>query len=1199
VKNPNAIRIFSCLALGIALTAGISQRGYAQQAVSERESQTATAKFPTIPSRVITRVDDSKLVRLTGNTNINARPEFDHGPVAADLPMERMQLLLKRSPAQETALQKFMEDQMNPASPNFHHWLNPDEFGALYGPSDADIAAVTTWLEGHGFSIYKVSRGRTHIEFSGTAAQVQEAFHLEMHNYRVNNEEHIANDRDPSIPTALSPVVTGVVSLHNFFPKHQSVLGKFVKRNIKTGKITPVDSTAKPSGRIRNMYTYDDAGAAHEDITPWDFATIYNLIPLWNAGIDGTGQTIVIPALSDIEQSDINSFRSSFDLPAKTITVYHNGTDPGVATDGSNVENTLDVEWSGAAAKNANIIMVVSKTTATTYGGELSQQYVVDNVDTLKAYISSASYGGCEILQGTAGNAALNAIFQQGAAEGMTMFVSAGDQGSTGCDNSDAHPSSQATVAPADYGLNANAWATPPYVTGVGGTDFAWQYSPTLSTYWNASNNTTNQSTAKGYIPELPWNSTCTSSFLVYANSSIASSAEELCNYVYNDATDYIGLVKVTGGSGGVSNCTTSDGSTFASCSGGYPKPSWQKGTGVPADGKRDVPDVSLFASGGFPDGLDGSAYLMCVASSDSPYGCNYAEDVASGNIIYEEVGGTSVSSPAMAGIMALVQQKMGGKAQGVANPVLYALAAKSSCSSNTDSNSSSCIFHDVTTGATETTLPGTNEQVCETNQPVGSGLNARNCTAANTTDMFGVTTGYNATAGYDLTTGLGSVNAYNLVNAWASATTTTTYTLSLAPTSVAFGSLTVGSTSAAQVVTVKNTGTGALTLTSETVSAPFLKSATTCGTSLAVGASCTVSIEFKPTSATSSTGTLVVASNGTSTPASVSLTGTGTAALTHTLSLAPTSVAFGSLTLGSTSAAQVVTVKNTGTGALTLTSETVSAPFLKSATTCGTSLAVGASCTVSIEFKPTAATSSTGTLVVASNGTSTPASVSLTGTGTAVATPTLTLTPTSIAFPNTIVGTTSDATTVVVKNTSTVTVTLSSIALSGSYASSFELLDTCGATLAASASCNLYIAFKPASAAALSATVLLTDTATGSPQKVTLTGTGTAAPSVKLSATTLAFSTTTHGTTSDALPVTLTNAGTATLTLTSITLTGTNPTDFEALNTCGATLAPAASCTVYVGFKPAAVASYSAKLTIADNGAASPQSVTLTGTGK
>jgi len=208
-------------------------------------------------------------------------------------------------------------------------------------------------------------------------------------------------------------------------------------------------------------------------------------------------------------------------------------------------------------------------------------------------------------------------------------------------------------------------------------------------------------------------------------------------------------------------------------------------------------------------------------------------------------------------------------------------------------------------------------------------------------------------------------------------------------------------------------------------------------------------------------------------------------------------------------------------------------------------------------------------------------------------------LTPTTIAFANTIVGSTSDAQIVTLKNTSTVSVTLTSIAMGGTNATSFPELNTCGTTLAASASCSIYIAFDPASAAALTGALSVTDNASGSPQKVTLTGTGTAAPSVKLSVTSIAFPTTTHATTSEAVPVTLTNSGTATLDLTSIALTGTNPTDFEALNTCGATLAPSAACTVYVAFKPATAAAFTAKLTITDNGSASPQSVSLTGTGK
>jgi hypothetical protein len=318
-------------------------------------------------------------------------------------------------------------------------------------------------------------------------------------------------------------------------------------------------------------------------------------------------------------------------------------------------------------------------------------------------------------------------------------------------------------------------------------------------------------------------------------------------------------------------------------------------------------------------------------------------------------------------------------------------------------------------------------------------------------------------------------------------------------------------------------------------------------------------------------------------------------------VSVSPTTLTFASTKVGATTAAQMVTVKNTGTASVTLTSETITGTnatsFVKSATTCGTTLAASASCTVSVEFKPTVAGSLTANLSVADNATGTPQLVALKGTSTATAS-SLTLTPTSITFPTTVDGATSDAQIVTIKNAGSTTVTISSIALSGTGATSFEEIGTCGTSLAASASCSLYVAFHPASAGAKAATISVTDTASGSPQKITLAGTGVAAPSVKLSVSSMAFGTQKKGTTSEAKAVTLTNSGTATVTLTSITVTGTNATSFEALDTCGATLAPSATCSVYVAFKPAATGAASAKLSVADTGVSSPQSVTLTGTG-
>jgi hypothetical protein len=718
-------------------------------------------------------VDESKLATLAGNTRPEANKQNDRGLVADNLSMEHMLLQLKRSPEQERELLQYIEDLQAPSSPNFHHWLTAKEYGERFGLATQDLDVITRWLESHGFKVNVVYENGLLIDFSGTAGQVRSAFHTEIHQLDVKGVKHFANMSDPRIPAALSPAVVGVVSLHDFKPH----------------------TNHKP----RSNYTFSGCGGDCFAVVPADLATIYNLNPLFSTSISGQGQTIVVVEDTDVySTADWTTFRSVFGLSSYTggsFTQVHpappsgtnNCTDPGVNPNGDDGEAILDAEYASAAAPSAAIELASCSNTNTTFGGLIAIQNLLNESSTPPA-IMSMSYGECEAFNGATSNAAFNSAFQQAVTEGVSVFVSSGDEGAASC-SADSGESSDT------FGIGVSGFASTPYNVAVGGTDFGDTFAGTNSAYWSATNSSTYES-ALSYIPEIPWNDSC-GSFLgaEFEGFSQTYGSAGFCNSNIGE-----GNLTTASGSGGPSGCATGSPSTSGVVSGtcaGWAKPSYQSVFGNPSDGVRDMPDVSLFAA----NGIWGHYYPFCFsdpANGGAP--CTGAPDTWAG------AGGTSFSSPIMAGIQALVNQKTGAR-QGNPNPVYYSLAATeygasgdSSCNSTLgNAASSSCIFYDVTLGDMDVNCLGT------VNCYLPSGTNG----VLSTSDGSYLPA-YGTTTGWDFASGIGTVNAANLVNNWPSALSATTTTLISSPNPANFG---VSVTFTATVTTVgANPPTGTVT---------------------------------------------------------------------------------------------------------------------------------------------------------------------------------------------------------------------------------------------------------------------------------------------------------------------------------------------------------------------------------------------------
>ncbi|HEY6447768.1 MAG TPA: Ig-like domain repeat protein [Acidobacteriaceae bacterium] len=690
------------------------------------DGQAITAATPL----VVQPIDNAQLATLHGTVHPLAQTRCDRGPVDESSPAGRLCLMLQRPHAREAAFQQYLQAEHTPGSPNYHRWLTPARIAAQYGPADSDVQAVTQWLAASGFSMVRVSQAKRFVEFSGTVGTVNAAFHTQIHQYLVNGLMHRANATELRIPEALAPAIAAVPPICDF--RASSLL-----------QSAGSASWSAAERRIVPAFTGDSSwNPLRYALAPADFATQYDLNSLYAAGTNGDGVTIGIINESNIDLDVAAAYRGVFGLPPNPVQVIVDGADPG--PNGAQTEAYLDVEMAGAVAPAATVDLYIS-------AGSSYQDPLIDAairaVDDNQADILSLSFGAAEHDMGDAVNQFWNAIWEEAAAQGQTVMVASGDYGQT----------------PDIYGFfeglgdnpGVSGLASTPWDVAVGGTDFYYSDyatgAPSSANDWNATNDPTTKASLKATLPEQVWNDP-------FGLDAIANGLAG--NEIY-------------AGGGGASGCITED--SNGNCLSGYAKPSWQSGPGVPADKVRDLPDVSLFAS----NGANYSAYADC----DYEGAC--APD-ANGNFNAALVGGTSASAPAMAGIMALVDQKYGR--QGQADATLYALARQTSTA-----------FHDVTVGG--------NWDICITGDP--------DCTL--NVDGLGADAGestvYSAGPGYDQASGLGSIDAAQLVNNWSNITFASTSTsLRISPQSVEHGhNVTLSTTVAA--ANGSGTPTGAVSL--------------------------------------------------------------------------------------------------------------------------------------------------------------------------------------------------------------------------------------------------------------------------------------------------------------------------------------------------------------------------------------------------
>jgi subtilase family serine protease len=400
----------------------------------------ATAALAQAPaSRLAGDWHSTPSVRVPGAAPLAAQTASDLGAAQPGLRLERMLLLLAPSAAQEQALLGELDSQQNPASPEFQHWLTPGAFAGEYSNSAADVAAVSAWLENRGLQVAPLPAGRGWIEFSGTVAQVEQAFETQIDSFQTAAGPRPALAGSISVPAALLPVVQGLVSLDGA---------------LATPALTAPQSVSLSAAELAAQSSLGKAAA----LTPQLAAQLLHFDALNAAGADGAGEAIAIAARSNVQSADIAAFRAAFSLRAATFTSLPNGPDPGFSND--QAQATLAASWAGAAAPGARILLVPAATTDATDGLDLSLAAIVDQA---LAHTVSVGYSNCEAALSPAHQAFYSALYKQAAAEGIAIVAASGDSGPSAC-----HAADIDINAPVTSGYAVNALASTPWNTAVG-----------------------------------------------------------------------------------------------------------------------------------------------------------------------------------------------------------------------------------------------------------------------------------------------------------------------------------------------------------------------------------------------------------------------------------------------------------------------------------------------------------------------------------------------------------------------------------------------------------------------------------------------------------------------------------------------------------------------------------------------------------